>query len=112
VNGLSGATITLIVILGGFVASPVTSLIKHERWPAHVAQIVCMVVSAGVACLAVEIDQPSLFHAANVVSLAGLVFAWATIAYPLVFKTSAAGQRVNAFLTAIGSPRPRGAHAR
>jgi hypothetical protein len=105
-NGLSAATIALIVLLGGIVATPITSLIKHEKWPNHVAQIVCMVVSGAVACIAVEIDQPSLFNGRTVVTLAGLVFAWATLAYPLIFKTTDAGKKANAALTAIGSPKP------
>jgi hypothetical protein len=109
VNDLSAATITLIVVIGGIVATPVTSLIKHENWPSQVAQGVCMVVSAAVACAAVAIDQPSLFNAPNVAGLAGLIFTWATIAYPIVFKTTSAGRAVNRALTAIGSPK--GAHA-
>jgi uncharacterized Tic20 family protein len=109
VTDLSSATIALIVIIGGFVATPVTSLIKHENWPNQVAQGVCMIVSAAVACAAVAIDQSSLFNVSNIAALGGLIFTWATIAYPLVFKTTAAGRAANRALTAIGSPK--GAHA-
>lgn len=105
---LSAQTIALIVLIGGIVAVPVTSLIKHEKWSSQVAQIVCLVVSAVVACLAVEIDQPKLLTGGNVAGLAGLVFAWATLAYPLIFKTTLAGKKANAKLTAIGSPKPKG----
>jgi small ligand-binding sensory domain FIST len=108
-TALSNSTIALIVILGGFVATPVTSLIKHENWPAPVAQVIGMVVSAGVAAAAVSIDQPSLLSGRTIAALAGLVFSWATLVYPLVFKTSDVGRAVNRALTAVGTPK--GKHA-
>ena len=105
---LSSATIALIVFIGGVVATPVTTLIRRERWPAPVSQLVCMAVSAVVSIVAVAIDQSSLLNVRNVTSLAGLVFAWVTIAYPLIFQTTPVGRNLHAKL--LGFPS-KGAHA-
>jgi hypothetical protein len=98
-NGLSAATIALIVLIGGWIATPLTSLLKREKWPSQIKQLICMVVSAAVAVVAVEIDQPKLLTGQNVADLAALIFGWATLTYGWVFK----GTPVDNKLTAIGS---------
>ena len=85
---LSAQTIGLITAIGAIIVPPIVSLLKSETWPSHVKQLICLVVSAVVGIVAIEIDQPRLLTSSNVIVLAGFIFTTATFVYTLLFHGS------------------------
>jgi MFS-type transporter involved in bile tolerance (Atg22 family) len=96
-NELSSATIALIVVIGGVITPLLTSLFKKEKWPTQVKQGICLVVSAAVGIVAIEIDQSNLLTGLNVAAFAGMIFGLSTFVYGLLFKGSAVDLALAAF---------------
>lgn len=97
---VSPAVIAVITTIGALVVPPVVSFLKRESWPSQLKVAVTGVLSVGVAAAAIAIAEPSDF-ALPLVTLGGLIFAGATLAYHLMFK----GSEVDTALTNVGAKK-------
>jgi hypothetical protein len=95
---LSPQTVAIILAIGSLVVPPLVSLLKREKWPTQVKQLIAAALSLAISAAAIALVARHDFGL-PFVSMASLVYVGSQIIYGAYFKSSAA----DIYLTSVGN---------